>query len=149
VKKKGQAAMEFLMTYGWAILAAVIVVGVLWFLLGDPQGQVGDRVDLAAPLFGNAVVFTAGDPGHIDLEIKNNGAEDITLGDIVISDCAAAFDASATSISRGATEVVAIDCDTAVFTSGDTIQETISVEYTKSSSTLTQTSSGSIAGRVP
>ena len=31
--KKGQAAMEFLMTYGWAILAAVIVVGVLWYLI--------------------------------------------------------------------------------------------------------------------
>ena len=28
-KKKGQAAMEFLMTYGWAILAAVVVIGVL------------------------------------------------------------------------------------------------------------------------
>ena len=27
--KKGQAAMEFLMTYGWAILAAIIVIGVL------------------------------------------------------------------------------------------------------------------------
>lgn len=29
MKRKGQAAMEFLMTYGWAILAAVIVIGVL------------------------------------------------------------------------------------------------------------------------
>ena len=28
--KKGQAATEFLMTYGWAILAIVIVAAVLW-----------------------------------------------------------------------------------------------------------------------
>ena len=27
--KRGQAAMEFLMTYGWAILVAIIVIGVL------------------------------------------------------------------------------------------------------------------------
>ena len=27
--KKGQAAMEFLMTYGWAILAAIIAIAVL------------------------------------------------------------------------------------------------------------------------
>lgn len=27
--KRGQAAVEFLMTYGWAILAAVIAIGVL------------------------------------------------------------------------------------------------------------------------
>lgn len=29
INKQGQAAMEFLMTYGWAILAAIIVIGVL------------------------------------------------------------------------------------------------------------------------
>ena len=29
MQKRGQAAMEFLMTYGWAILAAIIVIGVL------------------------------------------------------------------------------------------------------------------------
>ena len=28
-RKKGQAAMEFLMTYGWAILAAIVVIGAL------------------------------------------------------------------------------------------------------------------------
>ena len=27
--KRGQAAMEFLMTYGWAILAAITAIGVL------------------------------------------------------------------------------------------------------------------------
>lgn len=27
--KKGQMALEFLMTYGWAILSAIIVIGVL------------------------------------------------------------------------------------------------------------------------
>jgi hypothetical protein len=27
--RRGQAAMEFLMTYGWAIIAAIIVIGVL------------------------------------------------------------------------------------------------------------------------
>jgi len=30
--KKAQAAMEFLMTYGWAILVVLIVIGVFWQL---------------------------------------------------------------------------------------------------------------------
>ena len=30
--KKGQAAMEYLMTYGWAILVIVIVLAALWYL---------------------------------------------------------------------------------------------------------------------
>ncbi len=29
--KKGQAAMEFLMTYGWAILVVIIAIGSLWY----------------------------------------------------------------------------------------------------------------------
>ncbi|MDO8554284.1 MAG: hypothetical protein Q7S22_05730 [Candidatus Micrarchaeota archaeon] len=32
---KGQAAMEYLMTYGWAILVIVIVLAALWFLSGQ------------------------------------------------------------------------------------------------------------------
>jgi len=27
---KGQATMEYLMTYGWAILIIIVVIGVLW-----------------------------------------------------------------------------------------------------------------------
>lgn len=29
-KRAGQSATEYLMTYGWAILAIVVVAGVLW-----------------------------------------------------------------------------------------------------------------------
>lgn len=29
--KKGQGAMEFLMTYGWAILVVLIAIGCLWY----------------------------------------------------------------------------------------------------------------------
>lgn len=36
MRKKGQEAMEFLMTYGWAILAAIMVVGVLLFIIIPP-----------------------------------------------------------------------------------------------------------------
>lgn len=37
--KKGQAAMEFLMTYGWAILAAIVAIGVLAYLGVFNQGR--------------------------------------------------------------------------------------------------------------
>ena len=30
MKRKGQAAMEYLMTYGWAILIIIVVIGALW-----------------------------------------------------------------------------------------------------------------------
>ena len=31
VKKRGQAAMEFLMTYGWALLVVLVAIGALAF----------------------------------------------------------------------------------------------------------------------
>ena len=31
-KKKGQVAMEFLMTYGWAIIIILLAVAALWYL---------------------------------------------------------------------------------------------------------------------
>jgi uncharacterized protein (UPF0333 family) len=38
MNNKGQGAMEYLMTYGWAILVVVIIGGVMWYL-----GFFGDR----------------------------------------------------------------------------------------------------------
>lgn len=40
LKTKGQAAMEFLSTYGWALLIIVIVGGVIFFVVRP--GQVGE-----------------------------------------------------------------------------------------------------------
>ena len=42
--KKGQAAMEFLMTYGWAILVVLIAIGALaYFGVLNPNKFIGDR----------------------------------------------------------------------------------------------------------
>ncbi len=49
MNNKGQAAMEFLMTYGWAILAAIIAIGVLsYFGIFSPgnfitEGDIEDK----------------------------------------------------------------------------------------------------------
>lgn len=49
--KKGQAAMEFLMTYGWAILAAIIAIGVLaYFGVFNPSRLAGSTAVINAPL---------------------------------------------------------------------------------------------------
>ncbi|MCK5449465.1 hypothetical protein KAI32_01220, partial [Candidatus Pacearchaeota archaeon] len=49
--KKGQAALEFLMTYGWAILAAVIAIGVLaYFGVFSPGKYLPEICTLTAPL---------------------------------------------------------------------------------------------------
>lgn len=48
--KKGQAAIEFLITYGWAIMAAISVIGALaYFGLTNPSSSLPDKC-----LFSNA-----------------------------------------------------------------------------------------------
>lgn len=51
ISKKGQAAMEFLMTYGWAILAAIVAIGVLaYFGVFNPSRLAGSSAVINAPL---------------------------------------------------------------------------------------------------
>jgi len=40
MKNRGQAALEYLMTYGWALIVIAIVVGVLVFIVSSPAGDV-------------------------------------------------------------------------------------------------------------
>ena len=75
MKGKAQSAMEFLMTYGWAILIMLVVVGVL-FMLGvfNPQ--------TASP---NSCVLPAGFScyGYV---IRNGGVLEISIGQATGSD---------------------------------------------------------------
>src|SRR3989339_934510 len=37
--RKGQSALEYLMTYGWALIVIVIVIGALMLLIGNPSAS--------------------------------------------------------------------------------------------------------------
>ena len=50
MRKKGQAAMEFLMTYGWAILVVLAAIGALaYFGVLSPEKMVPERTTFQAP----------------------------------------------------------------------------------------------------
>jgi len=138
--KKGQAAMEFLMTYGWAILAAVIVVGVLWYMIGNPANLVGNNFKISAPLVANAMALSTTD---IEIEIRNGAAESITVTNIAAGSCTSA---PATSVAAGALQAFTVTCAQA---SGDRVNYDVTISYTTSGSSVTQQATGSISGRVP
>lgn len=80
-QKKGQAAMEFLMTYGWAILVVLLAIGALAafgvFDMGKYstgqtsfQGQKITNVD-------DALIDLNG--GYVEIAFKNNAAVPITM----------------------------------------------------------------------
>lgn len=84
-KKRGQAAMEFLMTYGWALLAIVIIGGLLWVYIGGKEcgksvsGALGQNVAILdhKVLANGAVTFV----------MENRAIDDVSVtsiaGDVV------------------------------------------------------------------
>lgn len=76
--KKSQAAMEFLMTYGWAILIVLIVIGVFWQLgvfnvLFVPERCVIGGGYLNCQDFGvqdNQITLLVANAASVDLEIS-------------------------------------------------------------------------------
>src|SRR3989344_3356497 len=86
MKNRGQAAMEFLMTYGWAILAAIIVIAVLAIYF-RPSNLVG-QVSVLSPPFTSISQSITGSTETVIIEVKNNGAETVNLNlstDIIVT----------------------------------------------------------------
>ena len=69
MNSRGQAALEYLMTYGWALIVIAIVVGVLVFIVATPTG---------------AVACSSSQPGKLNV-ISNNIDPDTGLGSIVVT----------------------------------------------------------------
>ena len=78
-KMRGQAAMEYLMTYGWALLVIVIVIAILISLnlFSAPQGC---NFESSAFACGTPVVDTH---GLLYLPLTNGNANDIKLVGVV------------------------------------------------------------------
>ena len=145
MSKKGQAAMEFLMTYGWAILAAIIAIGVLaYFGVFSPGKYVTGSAIVNPPFYVNAhnVKASAG----VTIELKNNGGEDYDIQNVVVSGCVGAITpALPKQILAGGIQAVTIACSP---TEGDTFKGDVTVTYTKTGSTTDLTSTGTIAEKV-
>lgn len=81
--KKGQAAMEFLMTYGWAILVVLIAIGALaYFGVLNPGRFLPESCTLTPGLSCEGQVVRFGTTGvndsTIQLTIRNGKGADLT-----------------------------------------------------------------------
>ena len=139
-KRRGQAALEFLMTYGWAILSAIIVIGALGSYFYFNQGG-SSTIYVNAPFYGVASAATG---AVLSLEIENKGGEAITVNSIAMAPCTinntvAAFDGST---GAGAQIITLSGCGTSA---GDTLSGDIVVTYLRPGSSLPLTATGSVS----
>jgi len=89
-KRKAQGALEFLMTYGWAFLVILIMIGALaYFGILNPSRFLPDRCQFSNPLLCKRDQFTVrdSDNGTIIARIINNfGSRVLIKFDSIITD---------------------------------------------------------------
>ena len=143
-QKKGQAAMEFLMTYGWAILAAIIAIGVLAYIgVFSPSNYISNMVTVNAP-FGTTQELSIG-TASIQFVMRNGGGDSATISSIAIAGCGT--NSSSITLADGETQLITVPCSP-VLTSDDKFSGDLTITYVTGEELVNLTSSGKVTGRV-
>jgi len=139
--KRSQAAMEFLMTYGWAIMVAIIAVGVLsYFGVFSPGKYTVGIATINPPFY---IVAWSTQSNGITFDIRNNGPERYDMQEVDVRGCGTNEDV--VPISPNEIKNVFVGCDL----SGDnTFKGDVVVKYRKSGSLVDLSSKGTIADKV-
>jgi hypothetical protein len=153
MNKKGQAAMEFLMTYGWAILVVIAAIAALaYFGVLDPGRLLPERCQSSAGMdcVDKAVITTQG----ITVALRNNVGFDIdvTAVDVPGSSCTAelfngaAQDPDQANVSNN--DVFRVGVGGCAWNSGDKFDDVLVVNYTNSETRLDHAVRIDIRGKV-
>ena len=152
MKMKAQAAMEYLMTYGWAILIVIIVAAALYALgVFNPATWTGTRSTGFANI-GQPTDWMMNSSGIFNITLKNSLGQSITINQVT-ADCGSGssdvyLSTNAGSPTIGSGSSIEYYNDTcATMTQGSSFSFTISVTYTKGGGVYSQTDSGTVTGQ--
>lgn len=84
-KKKGQVAMEYLITYGWAIVLIIVIMAILYSTVFKPEFYVAESCNMAPGLDCNPATTKLeayGEGASLAVKITNMMDFDITLNSL-------------------------------------------------------------------
>ena len=147
MEKRGQAALEFLMTYGWAILVVLVAIGALaYFGVLRPERLLPEKCIVATGSGLYCDDYSANTTG-LNLRLKNIQADALTITNVAVTatgeTCVA--NTTSTTIQPESTADIAIPCST--FTSGDKVKGEVSISYSKVGG-LSKSASGQVVTTV-
>jgi len=136
--------MEFLMTYGWAILVVLAAIAALaYFGVMSPTKFLPESCTLPSTS-GLACIDFNVFPTSAHLFIVNGGGRDLMIGNISIGSCVAVF---GTNLVDGQSALFNVTgCDFG--TSGQKVKDSLTVSYTDPVSGFSKSASGSIIASV-
>jgi len=77
MNNRAQAAMEYLMTYGWALIVIAVVIGVLWYVTSGVTGGV-NCTSKSNNFIVKASAVSAGANG-VDLSLQNGTGQTVII----------------------------------------------------------------------
>lgn len=145
LNKRGQTALEYLVTYGWAILAIVIIAGVLWYFGVFTPGRFAPSEQTA----GFSTIIVTGHKvsgSNLTLVVGNQAGEPVNI----TSAAAGTGTASSPGITiqpNGQATLSGIGTGSTLAT-GDQYSLNVSITYTLTRTGLTgKVSVGTVSGR--
>ncbi len=142
MNRKAQAAMEFLMTYGWAILVVLAAIGALaYFGVLKPQQFMPEQCVLEP---GMACLDFKINPSNATILVSNSLGRDINILSISAGNCSNTFNQTLENGEKS--KFVLSGCDNGEV--GAKFKEDLIIDYLNQDSGFTKTISGSISAKV-
>ena len=141
--KKGQAAMEFLMTYGWAILVVLIAIGALaYFGVLNPEKFLPEKCVIAS---GSGLFCedfsTSSASNEVKFRIKNILTEKVIVSKIELDE-PSCVDSAGGEIKADSVGEFTLSCS--ALESKQKIKGNIIITYKKASSNFIKSTTGSL-----
>jgi hypothetical protein len=151
--KKAQSAMEYLMTYGWAILIVIIVAAALYALgVFNPQTYVGSAATGFSNLGAPDEYAFAGTSNTFTLVLKNAKTGTMITVNNVTVDCNAGSPVESTQtaaatvdIATDGTSTFTVNCNDDL-SAGDTYNYDVTIRYIPFGKTLEVVDQGRVTG---
>jgi len=142
---KAQAAMEFLMTYGWAILVVLVAIGALaYFGVLNPAQFLPSSCTITSGLGCDDFKVTGGDTQTAEVILRNGFGQDMSGVVVAIGTCGTDNDPAL--IKNGDAVPYSLTCSG--LTAGSRFQEDLNVTYTLGTSSLSHTAQGTITTKI-
>ena len=159
-KKRGQAAMEFLMTYGWAILAAIVAIGVLAYFgvfnpgrLAGPTGVISPPLNIPVGGFNiqDNIACPVTTEDCIIVQMTQSSGQSIDIWDrnstIVLTNGGSATcygTLNFSSWTSGTSNTQYFRCGTTAWAAGAAIAGNLQVRYTTTGTSIIQAATGNV-----
>ena len=153
--RKGQAAMEFLMTYGWAILVVLAAIGALaYFGVLSPDRFLPDKCTANPPFSCTQYKISGGASPTIAFNLQNSAGVDMASVSVYLTCNTPSTSGSGLAnwtnggvLANGNPATITYTCANDNVLAGSRWKGNFSVVYQKSGETVTHTSTGVIQVR--